>query len=566
MQVQPHIPVQTPARRPLPQPIPGANAKTPILPFASQFSSTSTISAATANFTPQPPARRSLPQPIPVANARTPILSSAAQSLLTFPASSSPQTSVQTLAQRSLPQPSPGANARTPILPSAAQSLSTFTTWASASSSPQTSAQTNTQRSLPQPSPGANAKTPILPSAGQSFSTFTTQASATTTSSSPQTSAQRSLPQPSPGANAMTPNLALTSQSSSTFTSATIANSSPQNPTQTHAQRSLPQPSPGANAKTPILLSASQPSSTSTTSGSTANSTSDTSAPPPKKFTPIWRHTLPDYPAPAWGYAVGMIGKPHPKPKAQVHEAEEEEEETDSDEEDDDDDDDDDEDEVDPRYNPQNKRRKYRRPVASIARGADVPPRINVNGGDPPRNWKRPHKVNNSPRVQVYEVPGVSVSGPEYSGPSINVSGPDDRHPQKSQFAGQQSHRGQARPMACGRCHEIPGVSVSGPEYGGPSINVSGADDRNSRHPPQQSQIGGQHSHRGQVRPTGGLACGGCKGSIIGRIISAMGSRWHPACFRCTICNDLLEHVSSYEHEGRPYCHLDYHEVRSSVR
>jgi hypothetical protein len=41
-----------------------------------------------------------------------------------------------------------------------------------------------------------------------------------------------------------------------------------------------------------------------------------------------------------------------------------------------------------------------------------------------------------------------------------------------------------------------------------------------------------------------------------------MGSRWHPACFRCTVCNELLEHVSSYEHEGRPYCHLDYHEVR----
>ena len=31
-------------------------------------------------------------------------------------------------------------------------------------------------------------------------------------------------------------------------------------------------------------------------------------------------------------------------------------------------------------------------------------------------------------------------------------------------------------------------------------------------------------------------------------------------------CKELLEHVSSYEHEGRPYCHLDYHEVCSSIR
>ncbi|KAJ8593678.1 LIM-domain-containing protein [Rhizopogon salebrosus TDB-379] len=57
-----------------------------------------------------------------------------------------------------------------------------------------------------------------------------------------------------------------------------------------------------------------------------------------------------------------------------------------------------------------------------------------------------------------------------------------------------------------------------------------------------------------------GLSCGGCGGPIIGRIVSAMGQRWHPGCFRCSVCNELLEHVSSYEHEGKPYCHLDYHE------
>jgi hypothetical protein len=50
-------------------------------------------------------------------------------------------------------------------------------------------------------------------------------------------------------------------------------------------------------------------------------------------------------------------------------------------------------------------------------------------------------------------------------------------------------------------------------------------------------------------------------GTIVGRIVNAMGVRWHPGCFRCTACDELLEHVSSYEHEGRPYCHLDYHEV-----
>jgi len=54
--------------------------------------------------------------------------------------------------------------------------------------------------------------------------------------------------------------------------------------------------------------------------------------------------------------------------------------------------------------------------------------------------------------------------------------------------------------------------------------------------------------------------CAGCEGTIMGRIVSAMGMRWHPACFKCDVCSTLLEHVSSYEHNGRPYCHLDYHD------
>lgn len=32
-------------------------------------------------------------------------------------------------------------------------------------------------------------------------------------------------------------------------------------------------------------------------------------------------------------------------------------------------------------------------------------------------------------------------------------------------------------------------------------------------------------------------------------------------CFRCDQCGELLEHVSSYENDGKAYCHLDYHEV-----
>jgi hypothetical protein len=64
-----------------------------------------------------------------------------------------------------------------------------------------------------------------------------------------------------------------------------------------------------------------------------------------------------------------------------------------------------------------------------------------------------------------------------------------------------------------------------------------------------------------RIDPTSAILCTGCTNPIIGRIVSAMGQRWHPQCFTCGECGELLEHVSSYEFNGRPYCHLDYHDV-----
>lgn len=57
------------------------------------------------------------------------------------------------------------------------------------------------------------------------------------------------------------------------------------------------------------------------------------------------------------------------------------------------------------------------------------------------------------------------------------------------------------------------------------------------------------------------IICAGCGESIIGRIVNAMKRRFHPHCFACSECGENLEHVSSYEWEGKAYCHLDYHDV-----
>jgi hypothetical protein len=63
-------------------------------------------------------------------------------------------------------------------------------------------------------------------------------------------------------------------------------------------------------------------------------------------------------------------------------------------------------------------------------------------------------------------------------------------------------------------------------------------------------------------QPAGrGIHCSACRLPILGSVINAAGSRWHPDCLRCTTCQVGLEHVSRYEHEGKPYCHMDYFEV-----
>lgn len=58
-------------------------------------------------------------------------------------------------------------------------------------------------------------------------------------------------------------------------------------------------------------------------------------------------------------------------------------------------------------------------------------------------------------------------------------------------------------------------------------------------------------------------ACAACGRWIGGRLVHAMNKAWHPACFLCSHCSTPLEHVSFYEHDGRPYCHLDFHELFS---
>ncbi|KAI0318503.1 hypothetical protein OF83DRAFT_1115441 [Amylostereum chailletii] len=150
------------------------------------------------------------------------------------------------------------------------------------------------------------------------------------------------------------------------------------------------------------------------------------------------------------------------------------------------------------------------------------------------------------PKISLPGGPDDSDDDDNWGGPQINVSGP-------------------AVPQINVASPALPQINVPGSDslpssrhgHGhGPTINVPGSGGPERTGGPRGRTV----QPANPMRRGAGLTCGGCGGPIVGRIVSAMGSRWHPGCFRCSVCDELLEYVSSYEHEGRPYCHLDYHE------
>ncbi|KAG1720052.1 hypothetical protein EDB19DRAFT_1779580 [Suillus lakei] len=187
--------------------------------------------------------------------------------------------------------------------------------------------------------------------------------------------------------------------------------------------------------------------------------------------------------------------------------------------------------------------------VAGVAVTSSTPPRVAVNASTPPRI-----------AVSGSSPPRIAVSGSSPSSPRIPVSSPSMRQTSVSS------------PSTPRVSVSIPSSSPRQPS----SLHTSAPSHEPKRLPPPPGQdglrgAGGQNNGfnaQGGGKISGvlrgmrgnGLSCAGCGGPIIGRIVSAMGQRWHPGCFRCSACNELLEHVSSFEHEGKPYCHLDYHE------
>ena len=167
-------------------------------------------------------------------------------------------------------------------------------------------------------------------------------------------------------------------------------------------------------------------------------------------------------------------------------------------------------------------------------------------------------RQEHSPRVPKISFPASADSDEDdfNGGPVINISSPSGTVPSIPRISfGDDSNQG------------LPSINIGGADEGPsiPQISLPGDPISSPKKSQAQTQKMQQtlSNPRLEAAKRKGLVCGGCGGAIIGRIVSAMDMRWHPGCFRCCVCDELLENLSSYAHDGKPYCHLDYHDVCS---
>lgn len=156
--------------------------------------------------------------------------------------------------------------------------------------------------------------------------------------------------------------------------------------------------------------------------------------------------------------------------------------------------------------------------------------------------------------VLMFDSPAIQASDASGSNATITRGGKQDVHVSppgivivgdaETQLGPEATPLRSARSSASGQGS----MSYSHP----PIITVSTLDQT----PRMSSKIG-----IGIISDSAAIVCAGCDSAIIGRTVNAMSQHFHPECFGCAECGERLEHVSSYEWEGRAFCHLDYHDV-----
>ncbi|PWN18870.1 hypothetical protein BCV69DRAFT_65366 [Microstroma glucosiphilum] len=177
-------------------------------------------------------------------------------------------------------------------------------------------------------------------------------------------------------------------------------------------------------------------------------------------------------------------------------------------------------------------------------------------------------------------MPSFSFSGPDEeeatSGPTINIMGVEDDDSEGNgpviSISGSDAYDDGSRSSGVGMTPSISLSHTSGytpamPQRASATSSTSLAEQA-ARAQAEASKWNGAvpqapFDHLQSASSVAGTTCGSCSKYIAGRVVQAINQSFHPACFACNHCKELLEHVAFYEHEGKAYCHFDYHELFS---
>ncbi|PPR00766.1 hypothetical protein CVT24_000791 [Panaeolus cyanescens] len=307
-------------RRPLPQPAPGMVTKPPVIPAGNVMQRIQALNKSQSV---------DLGKPFP------------------NPTSTQPQSSTSSGPVTRTPSPTkgrplPGTPGNNPGkrmtvdmgklpsgLPSSSfSSISTPTSAVSPSAMSRESSQTRTERGssspiklvsgLPMPpsmTPSNTSSTPVGMSKTSSYAINAGQSTAnSSTSVFPATPTSPSKRRASPPRFQSQPNSA--SGSPTKESSAWDIPTSSSKPNTGSESNNYSNPTSSSFSEGPNSVSGFSTASTSSRiTSSTMSTSSTTSSETPRKFTPIWKRTIQEVPAPVWGYAAGMVADPHPKPK-----------------------------------------------------------------------------------------------------------------------------------------------------------------------------------------------------------------------------------------------------------
>lgn len=162
--------------------------------------------------------------------------------------------------------------------------------------------------------------------------------------------------------------------------------------------------------------------------------------------------------------------------------------------------------------------------------------------------------------LQDLQGPGAAPAEPPvYETPHSGRGGaaPPAEEPAADEYATPQDSKRSSKELLTSAASDLDSLMADLSSFGAPPpASAPAAPPAAGAVPPAKAVVAGA-----RPVPQAPGTCAQCRKPIQGQLLSALGMDFHPDCFLCTHCGQLLNTTTYYEHEGAPYCSTDYHEL-----